>query len=376
MKKKNKVRRCARTLFLFSSLVTLGGCIESFLYLVLGGWLVYVFVPFIYMPFTYGGTTGSHVPGASTPHSVILGPPGKTLETYNIKLSFSSDYTFNGFDTLGGMSGYYGIIGRDGTVRRNADIWAIDSDTAFIDLNDSGQYEAAFEPIIIHSMIQFSSHTTSGTHEFDIMLPGGGDGDTSVNARDITDKGVLDFSSGILDNPSTPGTYTVSATFTSVDPDTGEADDSQGTDPHSYTDTTTVNITSDPTVDVFTDATTYSTGHTQTLYVNLFNPGSETTVDVYLAVMLPDGSLLFVEYDVNTGISTFVPGDVDPATWTPAVTGLPLSAALTLTNFTVLTYEFTGGEPEGTYNWFAAFTNTGTTDVVGGVASSEFLFSP
>jgi hypothetical protein len=111
--------------------------------------------------------------------------------------------------------------------------------------------------------------------------------------------------------------------------------------------------------------------------VGISNPDTQITVDVYLAVLLPDGtSLLFVDYDIATGQSTFVPGTVDPGTWTPAASGLVLPPDFDLADFEILQYTFTGGEPVGTYFWFMALTNTGTTTLIGGVVSSSFTFTP
>lgn len=127
---------------------------------------------------------------------------------------------------------------------------------------------------------------------------------------------------------------------------------------------------------ISTDKSTYTTGETQTVYVGLSNPGAQTTVDAYVAVMLQDGSLFFVEYDINTGLYSFHPGTVDSATWTPCVTGLALPADYDLSNFALLQYIFGGGEPEGDYAWYIALTNPGTTNIVGHMGSSGFSFTP
>lgn len=111
------------------------------------------------------------------------------------------------------------------------------------------------------------------------------------------------------------------------------------------------------TSSVSTDATTYSAGDRLDLFVSLNNPGSVVTVDVYLAVMLPDGSLLFVEYDSITGVSSFRSGDVgNSSSWTPAVSKLTLPAGYNLTDFQVLQYTFSGGEPMGPYTWYIGVT--------------------
>jgi hypothetical protein len=131
-----------------------------------------------------------------------------------------------------------------------------------------------------------------------------------------------------------------------------------------------------PTAAVSTDSSSYTTGNTQTLYVSLTNPGVEATVDVYIAVMLPDGSLLFVEYDINTGSYSFYPGSVDPLTWTSCVTSFTLAQSYDLSNFPLLQYTFMGNEPAGNYTWYIGLTGPGITDIIGDLGSAGFSFTP
>lgn len=135
-----------------------------------------------------------------------------------------------------------------------------------------------------------------------------------------------------------------------------------------------VNSHAELTYSVSTAQAVYTTGDTQTLNVSIDNTGgSEVTVDAYVAILLPDGSILFVEYDVNTGISTFHPGTVeDTGTWTPAVTDLVIAAGLVLADFPLLTYDFTGLEPTGQYTWFIAFFQPGTTNLDGAPAQDPY----
>ena len=126
-----------------------------------------------------------------------------------------------------------------------------------------------------------------------------------------------------------------------------------------------------------TNTGVYVTGETQTLLVSLRNPGSEITVDVYVAIMLPDGRLFFVEYNISDGSYSFHTGSVNnTSTWTPCVTGLTLSSGSSLSNFQLLQYTFTGGEPAGTYTWYTVLTTPGTTDIIGTYCPRSFVLNP
>ncbi|MFQ6608681.1 MAG: hypothetical protein ACE5EE_09110 [Fidelibacterota bacterium] len=129
------------------------------------------------------------------------------------------------------------------------------------------------------------------------------------------------------------------------------------------------------TATVSTNAATYSTGERMDLSVGLSNPDSEITVDAYLALMLPDGTFLFLEYDISTGGVTFNPGNVDPSTWTPLVTNITLPSGYSLSSFPLFQYTFSGGELGGNYTCYMALATPGTTDVIGIMGSSVFNFA-
>jgi len=83
--------------------------------------------------------------------------------------------------------------------------------------------------------------------------------------------------------------------------------------------------------------------------------------DVYVALQLPDGSLLFLQGD-----GTFT-GNLQP-----------IVRNWTISPFTgqIFAYTFSGGEPVGNYAWFAAFTQPGTLNFIGPIVSAPFSFSP
>jgi hypothetical protein len=84
-------------------------------------------------------------------------------------------------------------------------------------------------------------------------------------------------------------------------------------------------------------------------------------VDGYVALQLPDGTLRFLQAD----------GSLAPET-RPLISNwhvMPFSG-------TIFSYTFGGHEPSGSYRWLAAFTEPGTTNIVGLTAQAAFTFSP
>jgi Right handed beta helix region/Domain of Unknown Function (DUF1080) len=82
-------------------------------------------------------------------------------------------------------------------------------------------------------------------------------------------------------------------------------------------------------------------------------------VDAYLALLLPDGTLVFLQGDggITLEMKPFVTG------WS----AVPVQAA-------IFRYRFTGGEMAGDYVWLAAFTVSGTTAILGDIAQAPFTF--
>lgn len=98
-------------------------------------------------------------------------------------------------------------------------------------------------------------------------------------------------------------------------------------------------------LNVYTDRSVYSSGDTMTVQLSLVNPlNASATVDVYVAVQVPGGQLLFFP-----GFGT---------TPVPFASGFSVAALLETFNFTMLTHTF-GSEPAGTYTWFAVLTPVG-----------------
>jgi len=100
---------------------------------------------------------------------------------------------------------------------------------------------------------------------------------------------------------------------------------------------------------------------TMTLTANTVQSAPIANADVYVALQLPDGTLLVMQPDLSFSTA-----------FTPLVSNIPVP------DFTgvIFNYVFTGAEPVGTYNWFAALTTPGTMNVIGTLAVASFNYAP
>ena len=101
---------------------------------------------------------------------------------------------------------------------------ALTTDTAYVDGNANRRHDAA-DPLLVHAV---------GLHVFTVTLPRGGDGLARTKVGRIALRTTVALYAGILVNPTTPGTYQVAGSFTSVDPESGDGDDCAGTAPTSF----------------------------------------------------------------------------------------------------------------------------------------------
>lgn len=109
------------------------------------------------------------------------------------------------------------------------------------------------------------------------------------------------------------------------------------------------------------NTTAFRRGDTLILTANV-TPGPTTrTVDAYIAIKLPDGTLLFMQGD---GSFTPTPQPI-VRNWTVA----PFSEQ-------IFSYIFGDGVPGGAYTWLAAFTEPGTGNIIGSIVQTPFTFSP
>lgn len=124
---------------------------------------------------------------------------------------------------------------------------------------------------------------------------------------------------------------------------------------------TTALPSSTPTLALQVTQGAFRTGQTLTLTATLTPGTSPVTVDAYVVVRLPGGSMLSLT--LGGGI---VPGIV------------PIARGLPATSFSgeLLRYRFTGTEPVGSYTVLGALTVAGTGNVIGAIGERPFTFGP
>jgi Cutinase len=112
-----------------------------------------------------------------------------------------------------------------------------------------------------------------------------------------------------------------------------------------------------PKITLSLNQTSFQRGDTHVLTAAITPGDSASSVDVYLALQLPDQTLLF--YQAN-------------GSFTQAAQ--PLVANWTVTPFSgeIFRYAFSGAEPAGTYTWYAAFTDPRTLNFIGDIAQAPF----
>jgi len=118
---------------------------------------------------------------------------------------------------------------------------------------------------------------------------------------------------------------------------------------------------SNPTLALSVNHPSFHPGEQLTLNVTVTPGAASVSADVYVAVQLPDGTLLFLQGDGSL-----------TATLQPIVRNWSVGA------FTgqLFSYTLGGGEPVGNYAWLAAFTWPGTLNFIGPIISAPFSFGP
>lgn len=132
------------------------------------------------------------------------------------------------------------------------------------------------------------------------------------------------------------------------------------------------------TVSIDTNHSAYISGDTHTVSIDISNPESTAViVDVYLAMMFPNGELLFVRYDLLKNTATFSsPISIeDTGNWPAAVSNLTLPAGMKLKNFDVLSQVVSDLDPFGQYTWYIGLTRPGTKTFISNIASSSYLIN-
>jgi len=116
-----------------------------------------------------------------------------------------------------------------------------------------------------------------------------------------------------------------------------------------------------PTIAVALNQASYITGDTMTVLARTTTGTLPANADVYVALQLPDGTLLVMQPDGS--FSTAI---------TPLVANIPVPNF----NGAIFNFTFSGAEPPGNYTWFAALTTPGTLNVIGTLAVAPFSFGP
>ncbi len=184
-------------------------------------------------PFSYGPPTNivfqlnSNRAGEDASHTLMFDIREGDLETYRSVVAYSPEFTFNGFlaaGPAGSQVGSYSVdFDFDGNVDFTIPVYSIDDTHAYADRDVLGFFNG------IDSTLSYAN--SHGNHVFTTTLPFGGDGSSQTITGPFSERVTAVINSGILRNPSAQGTYLVTGTFTSVDPDTDGQTNGQGEEP-------------------------------------------------------------------------------------------------------------------------------------------------
>lgn len=157
-----------------------------------------------------------------------------SYQTFSGSVTYQPGFVFRGFTALGPADTTIGSYGIDVLSRDVVDIAlairASTTEVAYVDVDDDG-HKGVLDPTIVH----LGNSPIAGAHTFTLALPAGGDTMRGFARSVMAFRAHVTLAAGILGNPSSPGNVGLSGTFTSVDPDTGDANDGQGLNPISAT---------------------------------------------------------------------------------------------------------------------------------------------
>jgi hypothetical protein len=186
------------------------------------------------------------VPGASPPIVFDMSIPGfatQILLTHDVVITLPAAFGFAGFGAPGTSVGSWDFdFSKDGVFDPPFDYRiphvAIDANHAYADTFANGSYDVTIDSTAVHSF------GGGGTHVFTITLPSGGTNNNGQggNCSYFDTDTRFTLPAGIITLPVTPGSYDVAIVATSVDPDTGDANDGQGVAPTVYQRTVPIQV--------------------------------------------------------------------------------------------------------------------------------------
>lgn len=189
--------------------------------------------PYYYGPPTYiKFKLNKYGPGRDAKHTLTFDITECHLETYQAVITYSSQFTWNGFLALGGAGTQIGSYNLDihipdGIIDYTVPVYSQSNTTAYVDRFNNGSYESEDDPILSYT-------SPGGVHTLTITVPDGGDGVSTTVEGPFTERLIAIINQGIFTNPASTGTYSVTGNFTSVDPDTDNANNFSGHAPQTY----------------------------------------------------------------------------------------------------------------------------------------------
>lgn len=125
------------------------------------------------------------------------------------------------------------------------------------------------------------------------------------------------------------------------------------------------------TVSISNNHNSFGKGDTLTTTISVTHSGSPVTVDAYLALVLPDRTLIF--FEENNGLVPH-PGTTDPSSWTKLVSNVTLTDSFNTGPIPIFTYTVTGTEQPGIYQWIFGIAPAGTLNALD-IKSASFFVS-
>jgi len=109
-----------------------------------------------------------------------------------------------------------------------------------------------------------------------------------------------------------------------------------------------------------TDQSQYAAGDTHVARISATNTGGDVDVDLYVAIMLPDGTLFFWP-DFSSEMS--------PGYWMT-----PMPEGFSISDYVFFEMALSDSLPGGAYTWFAMFYGHDTEDAISNLASAQWTF--